>query len=283
MEDIEKGLRASIVSAIVNTALAAFKIVAGIVANSTALIADGIHSLIDIFSSFLVWVGLKVSEKPADSDHPYGHYKAESIAELVVGIAIFATSIFIINEVIEKLKNPTEPKFFAVYVALASAVVAELLARYKIRIGRELGSSALISEGLHSRTDAYSSLAVVLGFIFVKLGYIVADPIVALFISVLILKIGIEVLKNSLDVLMDKTIDKKTIERVEKILSEDFKKFEVFGTGSRRHIVLNIKIFVDKNFSIKELESFEKRIKDKITRDIKGVKYIIISFRRSDS
>ncbi len=100
----------------------------------------------------------------------------------MIGIAIFATSIFIINEVIEKLKNPTEPKFFAVYVALASAVVAELLARYKIRIGRELGSSALISEGLHSRTDAYSSLAVVLGFIFVKLGYIAADPIVPQFL-----------------------------------------------------------------------------------------------------
>ncbi len=279
MEDIKKGLRASFISAIVNTILSISKIISGIVANSTALIADGIHSLIDVFSSVFVWIGLKISEKPADSDHPYGHYKAENIAEFTVGIAIIITSILIINEALEKIENPTEPKFYAIYVALFSALIAELLARYKIKIGREIGSSALISEGLHSRTDAYSSIAVVLGFIFVKLGYTIADPIVALLISLFILKIGIDVLKESLDVLMDRSIDKKVIEDVEKILKEDFDKFEVFGIGSKRHIILNVKIFVDKNLSIKELEEIEKRIKNKITMKIKGVKLVIISFR----
>ena len=129
---MDEALRAGKVSAIANVILTVFKVAAGIFANSTALIADGIHSLVDVLGSILVWLGIKVAERPADASHPYGHFKAESLAEMAVGLIIILSSLLILYESVSSLVNGSVPNFesYAVAVALFSAIANELLARY---------------------------------------------------------------------------------------------------------------------------------------------------------
>jgi len=121
---MDEALRAGKVSAIANVILTVFKVVAGIFANSTALIADGIHSLVDVLGSVLVWLGINVAERPADVSHPYGHFKAESLAEMAVGLIIILSSLLILHESVLSLVNESVPNFesYAIAVALFSAL-----------------------------------------------------------------------------------------------------------------------------------------------------------------
>ncbi|RLI80411.1 cation diffusion facilitator family transporter, partial [Archaeoglobales archaeon] len=203
---VDSAIKASKISTLSNLLLTIFKGLAGISVGSTALIADAIHSLVDVLSSVLVWMGIKISEKPADESHPYGHFKAESLAEMAVGIIIILSSILIILEAVNELINLSSPTFeyYALLVALFSAFANEFLARYKISVGKKTKSTALIAEGKHSRVDVFASFSVFLGFIFVKIGYWWADGVVAIAISVMILQIGFKIIKNSIDVLMDR-------------------------------------------------------------------------------
>lgn len=203
---VDSAIKASKVSTLSNLFLTIFKGVAGLAVGSTALIADAIHSLVDVLGSILVWLGIKISEKPADETHPYGHFKAESLAEMAVGIIIILSSILIIHEAVNELLSFSSPSFeyYALFVALFSALLNEVLARYKISVGKKAKSTALIAEGKHSRVDVLASFSVFLGFIFVKVGYWWADGVVAIAISVIILQIGFKIIKNSIDVLMDR-------------------------------------------------------------------------------
>ncbi|RLI77764.1 hypothetical protein DRP05_09335 [Archaeoglobales archaeon] len=199
---VNSAIKASKISTISNLFLTIFKGIAGIAVGSTALIADAIHSLVDVLGSILVWLGIRISEKPADESHPYGHFKAESLAEMAIGIIILISSILIIHEAVNELLSFSSPNFeyYALFVALFSALINEVLARYKISVGRETKSTALIAEGKHSRVDVLASFSVFLGFIFVKIGYWWADGVVAIVISVIILQIGFKIIKNSIDV-----------------------------------------------------------------------------------
>lgn len=143
---VDSAIKASKVSTISNLFLSIFKGVAGVAVGSTALIADAIHSLVDVVGSVLVWLGIRISEKPTDQSHPYGHFKAESLAEMAVGIIIVISSILIIHEAVNELLSFSSPSFeyYALLVALFSALINEILARYKISVGRETRSTALL-------------------------------------------------------------------------------------------------------------------------------------------
>ncbi len=204
---MDEAIRAGKISALSNLMLTVVKGIAGLAVGSTALVADAIHSLIDVLSSLFVWIGIKISTKPPDKEHPYGHFKAESLAELSVGIAILFTAFIIIHEAVLSLINKHSPEFefYAVLAAVFSAVVNEILARYKIRVGLKTRSTSLIAEGKHSRVDVITSISVVFGLAFSAIGYWWADAVVAIAISVLIMQIAGQIMKNSIDVLMDKT------------------------------------------------------------------------------
>ncbi|RLI88120.1 MAG: cation diffusion facilitator family transporter, partial [Archaeoglobales archaeon] len=216
---MSEAIRVAKVSALFNFTFSAIKGVAGVAVGSVALIADALHSLVDVLGSIFVWFGLKIAERPADVEHPYGYYKAESLAELGVGLIIIFSTVLIIKEAVEALISQNYPSFeyYAAVVAATSAAGNEVLARYKIAAGRRTKSSALIAEGKHSRADVFGSLAVLIGFIFIKFGYWWADSIVAILISFLIIQMGIGVVKSSIDVLMDR-VDEDFASRVREIL-----------------------------------------------------------------
>jgi len=179
---ISDGTNVSVIAIIANILLMASKITVGVLSRSVALIADGVHSLADIFGVGVVLIGLRVSSRPADVEHPYGHSKAEPIAELVVAFIVILTGIFIIYDSVTALLTKSVPSEVEIGVTVAgiSTVTAWFLSYYKKRVGNQIKSSALIAESKHSLIDAVSSLSVVAGLILTSLGFWYMDPIVGI-------------------------------------------------------------------------------------------------------
>ncbi len=282
---MDEEIRAGKISIVANVFLTVSKAFVGIMVNSTALIADALHSLIDIIGSAFVWIGLKISKKPPDELHPYGHFKAESLAELGVGLIIILTSLLIIYEAIDELLMRSVPRFefYAVGVAAASALINEFLARYKIRVGMKTGSSSLIAEGKHSRTDVLSSIAVVIGFLLIYIGYWWADAAVAMIISALILQIGFGILKNAVDILMDRVDEelnlliKKWISDIDGVKSVDF----IAVRGTKKAKIVEVHVKVDSSLSFDEVNRLIKKIESIKDRMVEVVHVIpVIRFYR---
>jgi len=272
---MDEALKAGKISAVANVILTVLKIAAGVLVNSTALIADGIHSFVDVLGSLLVWLGIRIASKPADPSHPYGHFKAESLAEMSVGLIIILSSLLILHEATLSLINGSVPAFemYAILVALFSALVNEILARYKIRIGLDTRSSSLIAEGKHSRVDVLSSLSVVAGLILVYLGYWWADAVVAMAISVFIFQIGAGILKNSLDVLMDR-VDEEVIVKVMSVMDkiEGVESVEFVATrGTWKSKVVEVHFTINPGMDAETIDAIEREIVDEIKGRIPGV------------
>ena len=160
----------SLISIFVNLLLAGFKIIIGFFANSAAILAEGIHSFMDILSSTIGYLGIKISQKPEDQRHPYGHYKFEVLAGLLITIILFGTGVGIIWQAYQKFLNPSliQIPFLAFSAMLFSVVANEIMARVKIHFGEKENSLALLSDGAHSRVDVYASLAVFIGLFLIQ-------------------------------------------------------------------------------------------------------------------
>ena len=272
-------LRAGKISAIANVFLTIVKVVAGVLVNSTALIADGIHSLIDVFGSVLVWIGIKIANKPPDELHPYGHLKAESLAELAVGLIIIFSALTIVHEAVISLIERSIPEFefYALAVALFSAIVNEGLARYKIKVGIETKSSSLVAEGKHSRVDVLSSLSVFVGYLFVGLGYWWMDPLIAIVISVLILQMGVGILKNAVNSLMDK-VDPELVLKIRSVVEkiEGVEGVEFVGVrGTWKAKIVEVHISINPGMSAEVIDALEREIEDRIKQAVSDVVRVV--------
>ncbi len=272
---MDEALKTGKISAVSNLLLTVVKLTAGILVNSTALIADAIHSLVDVLGSILVWVGLKIAEKPADEKHPYGHFKAQSLEKMAAGAVIISSAIHTLHHSVMSLLSRSLPEFefYAVAVAILSAVANELLARYKIRVGLKTRSSSLIAEGKHSRVDVISSISVVVGLVLVYLGYWWADSVVAMTISVVILQIGAGIIKNSLDVLMDR-VDEEVIVKVMSVVDkvEGIESVEFVATrGTWKSRIVEVHFTVNAGMDASTIDAIEREIAEEIKERIPGV------------
>ncbi len=207
MNSIESGLKVSGSAIAVNVVLALIKITTGLIGNSYALIADGIESTMDIVSSLIVWGGLRISIKPPDKSHPYGHGKAESIAGVVVAIALIIASFIIAINSIREIRTPHHtPEWYTLVVLVGVIIVKEFLFQKMTQIGDELESSALKSDAWHHRSDALTSVAAFVGISIALVGgkgYEVADDWAALLACVVILYNGVRLFLPAMNEIMD--------------------------------------------------------------------------------
>jgi cation diffusion facilitator family transporter len=212
----KKGIyKVTIEGSIVNFLLLLFKFIAGIMGNSAAMIADAIHSLSDFITDIIVVVFVKISHKPQDTDHDYGHGKFETFATLLIGIILLVVGVGIawngISGIISVAQGEVlkSPGYIALIAALFSLSAKEVLFRYTIAKGKKLDSSALIANAWHHRSDAFSSIATVVGIggaILLGNKWTVLDPIAALLVSFFIVRTAINLMKPSLDELMEKSL-----------------------------------------------------------------------------
>ena len=199
MSSISSGLTVAGSAIAINLVLALIKISTGVLGSSYALIADGIESTADIFSSLIVWGGLQWSSKPPDEDHPYGHGKAESLAGMVVALFLIFAAIFIASQSVHEIRTPhSAPAWYTLVVLGVIITVKELLYRRMHSVGDRLNSSSLRNDAWHHRSDAITSVAAFAGISLALIGgkgYEPADDWAALFASVIIFLNGVRLLR----------------------------------------------------------------------------------------
>ncbi len=219
------GIMATYGSIFLNIGLFGIKIWAGIVTGSVALIADAWHTLSDSISSVAVLIGLKVSAKPADDNHPYGHGRAEIIASLVVGLLLAVIGFNFLMESIIRLRNHESVNYgiLAIVVTVISAVMKEVMAQYSIIIGKRTNSSSMIADGWHHRSDAISSLVILVG-IFLGQRFWWIDGILGIVVSILLFYTTFTILKENISILLGERIEeslKKEIIHIATLVSDD--------------------------------------------------------------
>lgn len=224
----DKGIRITIIGFIVNLILAIFKIVAGVVGKSAAMLADGIHSFSDFITDFIVILFLKISSKEKDDGHHYGHGKFETFATLIISLVLIFVGGKMLYDNGEKIYRVINgdilerPGIIALIAALLSIVLKESLFRITIKIGEEINSTAVIANGWHHRSDALSSIGTSLGIagaIFLGARWRVLDPIASVVVSFFIIKVALEIIKPALDELLESALDKNIEKEIIDIIS----------------------------------------------------------------
>lgn len=246
----------------INFILTIGKIIAGVVGHSTAMVADGIHSLSDFITDIIVIVFIKVSGKEKDKDHQYGHGKFETFATMLISFALilvgFGILITGVNKIISSLKGEIieQPGFIALYAAIFSIVFKEGLFWYTKIEGKKLNSQAMIANAWHHRSDAFSSIGTALGIsgaILLGENWRILDPIAGVIVSFFILKVAWDIAKPSIDELLDSSLPEETVNELEQIIIKT-RGVEFFHNLKTRKIGENISvevhIKVDKSMTV---------------------------------
>lgn len=231
--------RVTVVGGVVNLLLLIFKFVAGIVGHSAAMVADSVHSLSDFVTDIVVMLFVRLSGRPADEDHDYGHGKFETLATLFVSLVLLGVAVMLfVNGVFdivsalhgEKLETPG---LVALIAAVASIVIKEILYRYTVRCGKKVNSQVVVANAWHHRSDALSSIGVLVGVAGAMLlggSWSILDPIAATIVSVFIAKVAYNLLMPSLEELLERSLPKEVEQRILDII------LSVDGVSSPHHL-----------------------------------------------
>lgn len=270
-----------------NIVLTLGKMLIGWTANSDAVFADGIHSAADVFASVIVLLVLKISNKPADKEHPYGHGKAEIIVSGIIGILLTLVSIYIVFESITGFFHPIEaPNILALWIALLSYGLKEYLYRYSLRIAKQQKSKAIEAIALDHKADIVASIAAAVGVLLSIIGdhfhifYLMyADKVASLFVAYLIFKIAKEMLTEAFDILLERSVDTETINAYISIISEfqEVKRIDKIRARELGHyIIVDLRISVDHTKTIKEGHDLSREIKYALMKKFDNVQEVLI-------
>jgi len=226
-----------------NTVLVVLKFLAGIFGHSAAMIADAVHSLSDFLTDIIVLVFVRLSAKPADQEHDYGHGKYETLATTIVGLALLVVGAMIAGEGIDKIIRVIHgevlpiPGKIALWAALASIVIKEIIYRLTIRVGRKYNSQAVIANAWHHRSDALSSIGPAVGIscaIFFGERWAIMDPIAAVVVSIFIIVAAVKISLEAIKDLMEHSLPKEIREEIETIVAQDPEVSEMHHLRTRR-------------------------------------------------
>jgi cation diffusion facilitator family transporter len=271
MASIESALRLSKTSLGINVALAAIKIATGVLGNSYVLIADGIESAADVFTSFVVWSGLRVSTLPADANHPYGHGKAEAIASAIVSLSLLGAAIIIALQSVREILSPQgPPQKFTLIVLVAIIIIKEALFRRVLRTGTSLDSSALRADAWHHRSDALTSAAAFIGIVIALAGgkgFEAADDWAALVACGIIAWNGVRLLRGTLDEMMDAAVSPEIVREVRELAASvegvrEIEKCRIRKLGL--HLGLDIHVVVDGDLSVRRGHAIAHEVEAKL-------------------
>ena len=269
----EKGIyKITIIGSIVNFVLLVFKFIAGFIGHSSAMIADAVHSLSDFVTDIVVIVFVRISGKPQDESHDYGHGKYETLATAIIGAALMVVGIGIlvnsVTGIIDAFNGKVleAPSIFALIAAAISIVSKEILYQYTVFKGRRLNSKAVIANAWHHRSDAFSSIGTLIGIagaIFLGEKWRVLDPIAALIVSTFIIKVAIDLIKPCIDELLEKSLSNEVEGKILSIIQSFSEVKSPHHLRTRRignNIAIEIHIRMDGAMSLKDAHEITKNI-----------------------
>lgn len=277
-------MRISTLSIIVNLFLSLFKLFAGIFAHSGAMISDAIHSASDVFSTFIVMIGITLSHKSSDQDHQYGHERFECIASIILAVLLFATGLGIGKAGLDTILSGhydtlKVPGMLALIAAIVSIAVKEWMYWITRAAAKKINSGALMADAWHHRSDALSSIGAFIGIFGARLGFPILDSVASLVICIFIAKAAYDVFKDAIDKMVDKSCDEETVNAMMKlILNEE----GVLGIDDIRTRLFGCKIYVDieiaadGNLTLHESHAIAERVHDRIEEAFVDVKHCMV-------
>jgi len=282
MNNEQIAYKVSINTIIGNVILSIIKLLAGIFGKSMAMISDSVHSISDVLSTFIVMVGIKISNKVNDDEHQYGHERLECVASIILSCMLFITGILIgyqgIESIIQK-KEIATPTLFALIMAIVSILIKECMYWYTRKYAKLINSNALMADAWHHRSDALSSIGSLIGIVGSMLGFKLLDSIASIIICIFILKVAIDIFKDSVNKMVDKACSKETIENYKKIIKKikgvkriDLIKSRLFGNK----IYLDVEISVDGNLKLVDAHNISHKVHDKLESSDKNIKHCMI-------
>ncbi len=291
MDNYKIAVKVSITTILANIILAIFKLIAGILGNSSAILADGVHTLSDVLTTIIVLIGLKISSKEADDEHPYGHEKYESVFAKLLSIMLILTGVFIGYEAIKVLISGefSKPGKIALVAAFASIIVKEVMYRYTIKAAKKIKSTSMEADAWHHRSDAFSSIGTFLGILGARIGIPALDPITGIVVSFFVIKVGIDLYMKSVSELVDESASQEILEKIKKKTNsvEGVRGIKTLKTRISGNVIyVDLEILVDGHISVKEGHDISKIVHDKILNGIEDVKYSMVHiepYEKSDS
>ena len=266
-----------------NILLAAFKLFAGIFGKSGAMVSDAVHSLSDVFATLIAWIGVRLSRRAEDAEHPYGHERLECVASLLLGLILAGTGIGIGWSGIRKLSGEGGsieiPTLLPLIAAVISIVVKEGMYRYTMHYAKALDSAAFKADAWHHRSDAISSVGSFIGIGLAKLGLPFMDPVASIIICLLILKVAFDISRDAVYKMLDTSCDNGFEQKVRTFVEEQtgVQRIDLLRTrqfGNR--IYVDLEIAVKPDISLRDAHGIAERVHSAVEQEFPNVKHVMI-------
>ena len=277
-------MRVSMVSIVVNLLLSVGKLLAGILGRSGAMVSDAVHSASDVFSTIIVIIGVRMSGKQSDTNHPYGHERLECVASIILATILMATGIGILLGGLrtifsgswEKLEIPG---LMALVAAVLSVAVKEWMYWYTRAAAKKLNSGAMMADAWHHRSDSLSSIGAFIGIAGSRMGFLVLDSVASVVISFFIGKAAYEIFMDAVDNMVDKACDKETEQKIKElalgqsgVLGVDHLQTRLFGA----RMYVDIEIAADGKQTLYETHEIAEKVHDEIEAHFQEVKHCMV-------
>ena len=280
--------RITIIGLVTNVLLFAFKLVAGVLGRSSAMVADAVHSASDFVTDIIVLLCVRISRKPRDKDHDWGHGKYETFASLLIALALAAVGIELLVDNSMRIAAVTRgevlprPGVIALVAAAVSIVAKEVLFRYTIRVGRQFDSPSVVANSWHHRSDALSSIGTLIGVgaaYFLGAQWRIADPVAAIVVAALILKVAFDIIKTSLGELLEKSLSEDTEQRILDIVTSCKQVHDPHNLRTRRigsDIAVDLHIRVEGSMSVEASHEITRHIEQLLKAEFGDGTYVAI-------
>lgn len=276
--------KVSVITIIGNVILSIFKLMAGFIAHSGAMISDAVHSASDVFSTFVVMIGVRMSTKDSDKEHPYGHERLECVAAILLAFVLFLTGLAIGIKAITNIfsgdyADLQVPGMLALVAAIVSILGKEAMYWYTRHYAKKIDSGALMADAWHHRSDAFSSIGALVGIGGARMGYPVMDSVASLIIFFFILKAAYDIFKDAMDKMVDHACDEETETQMracvmehEQVLGIDMLQTRIFGNK----IYVDVEIQVNGDYTLREAHSIAEDVHEQIEENFPKVKHIMV-------
>ena len=283
--DLQKAAnRVSLITILGNVMLSVIKLLAGILAHSSAMISDAVHSASDVFSTIVVLIGIRLASKKPDKEHPYGHERLECVTAIILSVVLFITGLGIGAEAFKNIVSGNYsdlqvPGILALAAAVVSIICKEGMYWYTRYYARKIDSSALMADAWHHRSDAFSSVGALIGIGGARMGFPIMDSIASLVIFVFIVKASFDIFKDAMDKMVDHSCDEETEEQIhacvmknENVMGIDLLQTRIFGNK----IYVDVEIQIDALYTLQEAHNIAEAVHDDIERTFSKVKHIMV-------
>lgn len=275
---IQRTLRSALLGNIVSALL---KMVFGILSNSIAIIADAFHSVFDSLSSVIGIYAERMSSKPPDLDHPYGHAKFEYAASLGITLMIFVAAINLGREAVTRFLGNVAPQFSIIALAAVavSMLVSLIVAVFENKIGKRFSSFILIADSRHSLTDVFASLVVIAGFLGSAYGFVLADSLAAIVVCIILGYVGVSLFRVSTDVLVDRGISLQTVRKIRDIVNSldlDVDSHDIRGRMVADKMYVDMHMTLHGDMPLEQAHRVTEIIEHQLKRRIRGIEEVII-------